>query len=146
MIEYNAPNSGVQLQQAKGTIGTADWQTLFSSPFQLCQSKKLVIPLSFVLRVTNINNAGGGYDYFVGTSLQLANQDAFMSDLNFLVGFPSQANKDYTFYLWGQPVALGEISSNITPNYDIYLFGQIDDATIDIDDTPYVLTYFEIIF
>lgn len=149
-LSYLLPSgaAGVQLQQIQGTIRNSEWKTLNSNPITLISTANITIPISFVVRVTDVTNPGLNLTYTVATSLQFANGDAFMGINQWLSG-GSPANKDYTFYFQspsGFGVAFGEISSNIVPNYTINLCGQSDDATIIIADTPFVLTYLEIIF
>jgi hypothetical protein len=149
-LSYLLPSgaAGVQLKQQPGTIRNSAWKTMFSDPVNLLSNGVFAIPISFVLRVTDVTNVGALNSYFLGTSLMFANLDGFMGIAQFLSG-ASPANKDYTFYqsnAVGFGTALGEITSNVTPDYDIYLYSTIDDPTLNIADTPYVLTYFEITF
>ena len=149
-LSYLLPSlpAGVQLKQEQGTIRNSYWKTMFSSPINLFANAVLTIPISFVLRVTDVTNVGALNPYFVGTSLMFANLDGFMGINQFLSG-ASPANKDYTFYqnnAVGFGTALGEITSNVIPDYDIYIYSTVDDPTIIIADTPYILTYFEITF
>jgi hypothetical protein len=149
-LNYLLPSvaAGVQLKQHQGTIRNSFWKTMFSNPFPLFTNSVLTIPISFVLRVTDVTNVGALNAYLLGTSLMFANLDGFMGINQFLSG-ASPANKDYTFYqnnAVGFGTALGEITSNVTPDYDIYLYSTIDDPLLIIADTPYVLTYFEITF
>lgn len=149
-LNYLLPTlpAGVQLQQQQGTIRNSAWKTMFSDPVNLLSNGVLSIPISFVLRVTDVTNVGALNSYLLGTSLMFANLDGFMGIAQFLSG-ASPANKDYTFYqnnAVGFGTALGEITSNVTPDYDIYIYSTVDDPTLIIADTPYVLTYFEITF
>lgn len=149
-LNYLLPTgaAGIQLQQATGTIRNSTWKTLATSPEPLISLNNIIIPISFVLRVTDVTNIGASNAYFIGTPLMQINGDGFMAIGSFLAG-ASPANKDYTFYSQSSGVfgvALGEISSNISPDYTIYLYSTADDPGIIIDDTPYVLTYIEIIF
>ena len=149
-LNYLLPSgaTGIQLQQATGTIRNSTWKTLASNPETLVSTANITIPISFVLRVTDVTNPGALNPYFIGTSLMQTNLDGFMGINQFLSG-ASPANKDYTFYplnAVGFGTALGEISSNIVQDYTISLYSTVDDPGIIIDDTPFVLTYIEIIF
>lgn len=149
-LNYLLPSgaTGIQLQQATGVIRNSEWKTLNSNPITLISLNNITIPISFVLRVTDVTNIGASNPYFIGTSLMQVNTDGFMAINNFLSG-ASPANKDYTFFPQnpaGFGVALGEISSNIAQDYTISLYSTIDDPGIIIDDTPFVLTYIEITF
>lgn len=149
-LNYLLPTgaAGIQLQQATGTIRNSTWKTLASNPETLVSTANITIPISFVLRVTDVTNIGATNAYFIGTSLMKLNFDGFMAIGNFLSG-ASPANKDYTFYSQSSGVfgvALGEISSNIVQDYTISLYSTADDPGIIIADTPYVLTYIEITF
>jgi hypothetical protein len=148
-LSYLLPSgaAGVQLKQQPGTIRNSAWKTMFSSPVNLLSIGVLTIPISFVLRVTDVTNAGANNAYAIGTDLMRLNGDSFLFINSFLSGL-SPANKDYTFYPNANNfgVSLGEITSNVTTDFDIYLYSNVDDPTIIIDDTPFVLTYFEIIF
>lgn len=140
--------AGVQLKQATGTIRNSSWKTLATVPELLAGTGNIIIPISFVLRVTDVTNIGASNAYFIGTDLMQINGDGFMAIGSFLSG-ASPANKDYTFYSQSSGVfgvALGEISSNLLPNYQIYLYSVADDPGIIIADTPFVLTYIEITF
>jgi len=149
-LNYLLPSgaAGIQLQQATGVIRNSTWKTLASNPETLVSNANITIPISFVLRVTDVTNIGASNPYFIGTPLMQINTDGFMAINNFLSG-TSPANKDYTFFPQnpaGFGVALGEISSNIVQDYTISLYSTVDDPGIIIDDTPFVLTYIEIIF
>lgn len=149
-LNYLLPSgaTGIQLQQATGVIRNSEWKTLNSNPITLISLSNITIPISFVLRVTDVTNIGASNPYFIGTSLMQSNTDSFMAINNFLSG-ASPANKDYTFFPQnpaGFGVALGEISSNIVQDYTISLYSTADDPGIIIADTPYVLTYIEITF
>jgi len=149
-LNYLLPTgaAGIQLQQATGVIRNSTWKTLASNPETLVSTPNITIPISFVLRVTDVTNIGASNPYFIGTPLMQINGDGFMAINNFLSG-ASPANKDYTFFPQnpaGFGVALGEISSNIVQDYTISLYSTADDPGIIIDDTPFVLTYIEIIF
>lgn len=148
-LNYLLPSgaAGVQLKQHSGVIRNSFWKTMFSNPFTLFTNTTITIPISFVLRVTDVTNAGANNVYAISTDLMRLNGDSFLFINNFLSG-ASPANKDYTFYPNANNfgVSLGEITSNVTPDFSIYLYSNLDDPTIIIDDTPFVLTYFEITF
>ena len=149
-LNYLLPTgaAGIQLKQTNGTIRNSTWKTLATSPETLISLNSITIPISFVLRVTDVTNIGASNLYFIGTPLMQINGDGFMAINNFLSG-ASPANKDYTFFPQnpaGFGVALGEISSNIVQDYTISLYSTADDPGIIIDDTPFILTYIEIIF
>lgn len=139
--------AGVQLKQHSGVIRNSFWKTMFSNPFTLFTNTVLTIPISFVLRVEDVTNDGANNVYAISTDLMRLNGDSFLFINNFLSG-ASPANKDYTFYPNANNfgVSLGEITSSNTPDFTIYMYSNLDDATINIADTPYVLTYFEITF
>jgi hypothetical protein len=144
-LSYLLPSgaAGVQLKQESGVIRNSFWKTMFSNPFPLFTNSVLTIPISFVLRVTDVTNAGAFLTYTIGTNNMLSNGDGFINMPQFLLGL-SPANKDYTFY--PSTFGTGEITSNITPDYDIYIYSSVDDPLLIIADTPYILTYFEITF
>lgn len=150
-LNYLLPTgaAGLQLKQQTGTIRNSTWKTLATSPETLISLANIItIPISFVLRVTDVTNIGLANPYFIGTPLMQINGDGFMAINNFLSG-ASPANKDYTFFPQspaGFGVALGEISDNILQDYTISLYSTADDPGIIIADTPFVLTYIEITF
>ncbi len=148
-LNLNLPSGGgLQLKQQTGTVRNSTWKTLFSNPYTIISTPNIIIPISFVLRVSDVTNPGALNPYLIGTPLMQNNLDGFFGINQFLSGV-SPANIDYTFYPLnpvGFGTALGEISSNLSPDYTISLYSTIDDPTIIIADTPFILTYIEITF
>lgn len=149
-LNYLLPSgaAGVQLKQTTGIIGNSDWKTLSSAPYRILNATTLSVPISFVLRVSDVTNVGSLNAYLLGTPLMISNLDGFMGINQFLSG-ASPANKDYTFFqnnAVGFGTSLGEITDTTTLDYRIFLYSTIDDPLLIIAETPYVLTYIEITF
>ena len=87
-LNYLLPSvpAGVQLKQHQGTIRNSDWKTMFSNPVILFATNDLIVPISFVLRVTDVTNAGANNAYAIGTDLMRLNGDCFFWLNNFLSG------------------------------------------------------------